>query len=253
MYAGLILPSANAAPSTESGHTFAMLMLQSGLNYYNDDLTATSFDSIDAVHAFEKWTDFYTEYRFEQVYDPFSRFRDGTYPVVIQNYTFYNQLKSAAPELNGLWDFTSVPGTVREDGTVSHAANSSGSGAVIFSSTENKDDAWEFLRWFSSTEVQTRYGTLVEGLLGTMGRYDAANTETASQLSWTPAEVRKLALQREELKEIPIIPASYAVTRNIMTAFRETVNSHRNPRDTIMWYNRDINAEILRKRENLGM
>ena len=253
MYAGLVLPSANAAPSTESGHTFAMLMLQSGLNYYNDDLTATSFDSIDAVHAFEKWTDFYTEYRFEQVYDPFSRFRDGTYPVVIQNYTFYNQLKSAAPELNGLWDFTSVPGTVREDGTVSHAANSSGSGAVIFSSTENKDDAWEFLRWFSSTEVQTRYGTLVEGLLGTMGRYDAANTETASQLSWTPAEVRKLALQREELKEIPIIPASYAVTRNIMTAFRETVNSHRNPRDTIMWYNRDINAEILRKRENLGM
>ncbi len=251
--AGLVLPPANISPSTEPGHTFALLMLQKGLNYYNEGMTATSFDSTAAVQAFEKWTDFYTDYRFEQVYDPFSRFRDGTYPVVIQNYTFYNQLKSAAPEINGLWDFTLVPGTRLEDGSVSHAANSGGSGAVMFTKTKDKDAAWEFIRWFSSTDVQASYGTLVEGLLGTMGRYDAANTEAMSQLSWTPAEVRKLEAQRSELKEIPVIPASYAVTRNIMTAFRETVNQHRNPRDTIMWYNRDINAEITRKRENLGL
>lgn len=253
LYAGLVLPPSNIAPSTEPGHTFALLMLQNGLNYYNSSMTATSFDSVNAVQAFEKWTDFYTDYRFEQVYDPFSRFRDGTYPIVIQNYTFYNQLKSAAPELNGLWDFTVVPGTRQADGTVSHAANSAGSGAVVFSSAENRDDAWQFLRWFSSTEIQTEYGTLVEGLLGTMGRFDAANTETLAQLSWSPDELHRLEKQRNELKEIPVIPASYAVTRNIMTAFRETVNEHRNPRDTIMWYNRDINTEIARKRDSLGL
>ncbi|MBE6852913.1 MAG: extracellular solute-binding protein [Ruminococcus sp.] len=253
MHAGLVLPSANIAPSTEPGHTFALLMLQNGLNYYNEAVTATSFENINAVQSFEKWTDFYTKYRFEQVYDPFSRFRDGTYPIVIQNYTFFNQVKSAAPEINGLWDFTTVPGTVRDDGTVSHAANSSGSGAVIFSKTRSKEDAWEFVKWFASTDIQTRYGTLVEGLLGTMGRYDTANIETLSRLSWTPSEVSVLTAQWNELDEIPVIPASYAVTRNIMTAFRETVNQHRNPRDTIMWYNRDINAEIERKRENLGL
>lgn len=253
MYAGLVLPPANIAPSTEPGHTFALMMLQNGMNYYNDSMSATTFENVEAVQAFEKWTDFYTKYRFEQVYDPFSRFRDGTYPIVIQNYTFYNQLKTAAPELNGLWDFTVVPGTRLEDGTVSHAANSAGSGAVIFTKTKNKDDAWQFLKWFSSTDVQAEYGTLVEGLLGTMGRYDAANTEAMSRLSWTSSETQKLESQRAELKEIPVIPASYAVTRNIMTAFRETVNEHRNPRDTIMWYNRDINSEITRKRENLGL
>ena len=51
--------------------------------------------------------------------------------------------------------------------------------------------------------------------------------------------------------EIPVIPSSYAVTRNIMNAFRETVNEGENPRDTLIWYNRDINAEIERKRKNL--
>ena len=38
-----------------------------------------------------------------------------------------------------------------------------------------------------------------------------------------------------------------------MNAFRETVNNLENPRDTLMWYNRDINEEITRKRENLGL
>lgn len=59
--------------------------------------------------------------------------------------------------------------------------------------------------------------------------------------------------QQEELEEIPIIPASYGVTRNIMNAFREVVNEAENPRDTLMWYNRDINEEIARKRKNMGI
>ncbi len=251
--AGLVLPPANISPSTEAGHTFAMLMLQNGLNYYNEDLTQTCFNDINAVSAFETWTDFYTKYKFEQVYDPFSRFRDGTYPIVIQNYTFYNQLKAAAPELTGLWDFAEVPGTLQEDGTVSHAANSSGTGAIIFDNVKNKQDAWQFVKWFSSVQTQVSYGTEVEGMLGTMGRYASANSEVLKQLSWTPDETDKLLLQWSQLKEIPVTMASYSVTRNIMTAFRTVVNRHENPRDTIMWYNRDINDEISRKRQNLGL
>lgn len=250
---GLVLPSANVSPATEPGHTFAMLMLQNGLNYYNTGQTETNFGDIRAVQAFEQWTDLYSKYRLEQTYDPFSRFRDGTYPLVIQNYTFCNQLEAAAPELNGLWDFAPVPGTEDADGNISHAANSSGSGMIVFNKVKNKDDAWQFLKWFASTETQIRYGTAVEGLLGTLGRYASANSEVIKNLSWTPAETEKILQQWNELEEIPVIPASYAVTRNIMTAFRITVNEHENPRDTIMWYDRDINAEIKRKRKNLGL
>jgi hypothetical protein len=89
--------------------------------------------------------------------------------------------------------------------------------------------------------------------MGQMGRYATANTEALTQLSWSASELATLQEQQEQLDEIPIIPASYAVTRNVMNAFRETVNNAENPRDTLMWYNRDINAEITRKRENLGL
>ncbi len=253
MSAGLVLPPNNISPATETGHTFAMLLLQKGVNYYNSEQTASTFDSIEAVQSFEEWTDFYTKYSFEQTYDAFSRFRTGEYPIVIANYTFFNQLKAAAPEINGLWDFCPVPGTVREDGSISHAVNSNGAGAVIFKKVKNKENAWKFVKWFTETETQVQYASQIEGLLGTMGRFDTANVEALGRLSWSDDELSRLRAQQEELAEIPVIPASYAVTRNIMNAFRETINEKENPRDTLIWYNKDINDEITRKRRNLGL
>ena len=253
MSVGLILPPTNISPATEAGHTFAMLLLQKGKNYYNEAQTASTFDSIEAVQSFEEWTDFYTKYSFVQTYDAFSRFRTGEYPIVIANYTFFNQLSVASPEIKGLWDFCQVPGTLQEDGSVSHAANSTGSGAVIFKKVSDKENAWKFIKWFTETDTQVQYGTQIEGLLGTMGRFDTANLEALEQLSWSNDELARLQDQQEELVEIPIIPSSYAVTRNVMNAFREVVNNGENPRDTLIWYNRDINDEITRKRENLGL
>lgn len=244
---GLVLPSADISPSTESGHTFAMLMLQKNMGYYNNDLTESCFGSVGAVSTFEQWTDFYTEYSFPQSYDAFSRFRTGEYPLIIADYTFANQLSAVAPEINGLWNFCQVPGTAGDDGIISHAANSSGTGAVIFETAENKENAWEFIKWFTSADIQARYGNQIEGTLGVMGRFDTANTEALSRLSWTENQLERLLKQREQLSEIPVIPASYAVTRNIMNAFREVVNEGQNPRDTLIWYDRDINDEIRRK------
>lgn len=253
MSVGLVLPPTNISPATESGHTFAMLLLQKGVNYYNEQQTASTFDSIEAVDAFEQWTDFYTKYSFEQTYDAFSRFRTGEYPIVISSYTFYNQLSVASPEIRGLWDFCPVPGTEQADGTVSHAANSNGAGAVIFKKVSDKESAWEYIKWFTDTQTQVQYASQIEGLLGKMGRFDTANMDALEQLSWSKDEFSRLRAQQNELVEIPVIPSSYAVTRNIMNAFRETVNEMQNPRDTLIWYNRDINDEITRKRKNLGL
>lgn len=247
MSVGLVLPSADISPATESGHTFAMLMLQQGMTYYNDDISSSVLDDIRAVQAFEKWTDFYTDYSFKQSYDAFSRFRTGEYPIVIADYSFAGQLEYASPEIKGLWDFCKVPGTARDDGTVSHAANSISSGAVIFSSSDKKEQAWEFIKWFTQDDIQARFGNRTEGILGTVGRYETANTNVLSRLSWSEHQLERLREQQSELAEIPIIPTSYAVTRNIMNAFRETVNKGENPRDMLIWYNRDINDEIERK------
>lgn len=256
---GLLSPASNLSSSIfESGDTFSMLVLQSGNNMYVDDLTQTTFDQKTIVDAFKQWTDFYTIYDFEQTYDAFSRFRTGEMPIVIQNYTFFNQLAVSAPEIKGLWDFTLVPGTPVVDkngnktGEISHAANSGSSGAVIFTKCPDINAAWSFIKWFTSDEVMVQYGRTIEGQMGQMGRFDTANVNALAQLPWSTAEYEKISEQMSHTVEIPIIPASYATTRHVKNAFRAVVNDTWNPRYALSSYNRDINAEITRKNEDLA-
>lgn len=262
MEVGLVLPitqntSANGtavvSTTVETGNTFAMLMLQHGLNYYTEDQSQTTFDDQTAIDAFNTWTKFYTTYSFSQQYDGFTRFRTGDMPILIQPYTFFNQVTVSAPEIKGCWGMTSVPGTLKEDGTIDHSASSQGTGAIIFKKAENQEAAWNFIKWFTEKETQVTYGNDIEALMGTMGRFDTANIEALKELSWSTSDMEKLQAQFATQKEIPVIPASYAVTRNIMNAFRETVNNAENPRDTLMWYNKDINSEIKRKIDDLGL
>ncbi|MDO5125055.1 MAG: extracellular solute-binding protein [Ruminococcus sp.] len=260
MEVGLILPvllsmggQTYVSPITEAGNTFAMLLLQQGLNYYDEGQTQTTFHTQEAINAFDMWTKFYTTYSFQQQYDAFTRFRTGDMPVLIQNYQFFNQLTVAAPEIKGCWNFQPVPGTLQEDGTINHAANSQGSGAIIFKKAFDQEGAWDFAKWFTSKETQVEYGNDIESILGKMGRFSTANVEALDELSWTNTEVALLKEQFNSQVEIPIIPASYGVTRNIMNAFRTVVNDYENSRDTLFWYNKDINEEITRKRDDLGL
>ncbi|WP_295152323.1 extracellular solute-binding protein [uncultured Ruminococcus sp.] len=238
---------------TENGNTFAMMLLQQGLNYYSDDLKRTTFGEQPAIEAFDTWTKFYTTYSFQQQYDAFTRFRQGDMPVLVNDYAFYNQLTAAAPEIKGCWSFRAVPGTFDENGNLNHAANSEGTCCVIFKKAPDYEGAWDFIKWFTSTDIQTKYGNNIESVLGPMGRYSTANQEALKGLSWSTKEADLLLDQMNSQVEIPIIPASYGVTRNIMNAFRKVVNENENARDTLFWYNKDINDEIARKRADLGL
>ncbi len=234
---------------------FGSFIVQRGLNYYNESKTATIFDNPMAVDAFEVWTKFYTTYSFQQSFDQFSRFRTGEYPIIVTGYTFYNQLYMAAPEIRGLWEFDLVPGYRKADGTVDHSVTSSSAGGIIFSKLNEKqrNDAWELIKWFTSEEIQSEYGRSIEALLGPLGRFDTANCNALTKLAWSQSEIDLILEQMNYTVEIDIIPATYIVTRNITNAFRETVNLNKNPRDTLLWFNRDINDEILRKYEELGI
>ncbi|MCL2632910.1 MAG: extracellular solute-binding protein [Oscillospiraceae bacterium] len=254
---GLVPPATNLSSTIfEPGETFTLLQLQTGQNFYTEDLSRTTFDTEASISAFTMWTKFYTVYKFEQWYDPFTRFRTGEMPIVIQPYNFFNQVSAAAPELKGLWDFTHVPGTKRinEQGEeyINYAASSAAWGAIIFDKAKDKELAWEFIKWFTSTDTQVRFGQMMEAMLGPLGRFDTANLEALGNLSWSEVEYRKLAQQRDALIEIPMIPANYAATRHVKNAFRAVVNDNWLPRYAINSYDRDINAEITRKNEELA-
>ena len=174
-------------------------------------------------------------------------------PLGISGYTLYNTLSVAAPEINGLWDFTSVPGTVQEDGSIDHSNALDVTYTIILGDTDKKELSWEFLKWWSSADTQTQYGTELECILGPAARYNTANLEAFERLPWTTDEINSLEGQLENAYALPQIPGSYFLTRHINNAFYKVRYAGTDPKDTLTDYAKTIDAEITKKRQEFGL
>lgn len=231
----------------------AMFLMQRGGSYYKEDLSATGFDTPEAVAAFKEWTELYTKYSFPLYFDAFNRFRTGEIPLMIQGYTFYCTLDAAAPELKGLWAMAPLPGVAQEDGTVDRKQPGGGTACMMMNNLPNKEDAFAFLKWWVSADVQAAFGNALEGSLGVAARYPTANLVAFEQLPWTLEERRVLSEQWKMVRPLENVPGSYYIDRSLRNAFRRVVYYYDNPRETLMRYNEDMNLELTRKRIEYGL
>lgn len=228
---------------------FTTLLFQMGGKLYNDDLTKTSLDTREAYDAFKMYTDFYKQYGIPLFKDDYNRFRTGEFPLVIANYSFYNQLYATAPEIKNVWSMTTIPGFENEDGTINNVSAASGTACVILSGAKDKEKAWEFVKWWVSGETQGRYARQVETMLGVISRATPASVEAMNQIAWTSAEAQTIYKQWENIAETEEIPGSYYTTRNISNAFNTVYYDGTNPREALNVWNFEINSELKRKRE----
>ncbi len=241
-------------PSGAAGGSglYSTFLIQQGVTYYEEDFSAARFGEEEAIDAFTMFTDFFTKYDFPLSYNFFNRFRTGEMPIGIDSYTVYNYLEAAAPEISGLWTMAPVPSTVREDGSLCGTTTNLNSTAAIMLKTDLKDQAWTFIKWFVSTDVQGQFGTSIEASLGASGRYATANKEAIKQLPWTTAQSTTLLQQWNTVTEMGVIPATYIVERNLSNAFKKVVYNGKNARETLTTYTFTINQEIARKNEELA-
>lgn len=228
---------------------YATYLYQNGGSYYNVDKSATNFNNQTAVDAFITYNTFYTEYDVPISYDALNRFRSGEYPIIIADYSFYNNLAVGAPEIKGLWAMTSVPGTEREDGTVSHAEVCNGTVSVIIKGCENKEKVWDFLAWWVSADTQATFGNNIEARLGAGGRYTTANLEAFDMLPWSYDDAQAIKEQWAHVTDYPKVPGDYYVTRMLNNAHRAVLYKSENPRAALVRYSKEMDKEIARKRE----
>lgn len=247
--------TSTTAPSIS---TYGTLLYQNGGSFYNSDGTASALDQPEAIQIFQRWTEYFTAYDCLVTYDFANRFRTGETPIGIADYTQYNQLSVFAPEIKGLWSFTSVPGTpvyddngnaVIKDGeqVLDRTTLGGGTASVILSSSENPEAAWEFLDWWTSTEIQVAYGLEIESILGTASRYATANLAAAERLPWSTTDFNAIRNAWNDATTLPEYPGSYILTRYINFAFLEVVNNTADPGEELLDYVKMINEELTRK------
>ena len=104
------------------------------------------------------------------------------------DYAAYNLLSNAAPELKNSWSIALVPGMEREDGSVDRTVCGCAESSVIFKSdSEREAKAWEFVKWWSSTEVQAEFGQTLQITYGNEYMWTTANMDAFMQKDNTTA------------------------------------------------------------------
>ena len=241
------------APTNDDISTFAMLLYQNGGSFYSEDGSQSELGTDESIEAFKQLTLFFTDYSIPTQYNALNRFRSGEMPILINDYTLYNQIAVGAPEIRGLWEMYEVPGIEESDGSINNLVSFSGTACMILSSSKNSQNSWKFINWWTSAEAQQNFGQNIELLLGSSARYCSANIEAFEKLPWSKDEYNVLSSQRKSVRGIPQVAGGYFTPRHINNAFRKVINQNLDARETLLSYVANINDEIRYKRNELGM
>lgn len=235
------------------------LLFQKGGDLYNAAGTKTTVDTEAGVKAFDEYVRYFNDYGLPNIYDFVSRFRSGEMPIGVQAYSVYNTLMVSAPEIRGLWDFTLIPGTERVDENgetyIDRSDFITGSATMMIAEENEslRQKAWEFMKWWADADTQVQFGREIEALLGSSARYNTANRDAFSQLSWSVQDIETLNAQWDQTVGIREVPGGYFTGRHIANAIRKVMNEKVDSRETIIDYSIRINDEIVKKRKEFGM
>ena len=246
-------PFAGGAGTGGLNAVYMMLLYQNGAKLYSDDGKRTAMNSESGISAFTQWVNLYTKYKIPQTTNILTRFRMGESPLVISDYTFYNQLQIGAPEIEGKWDIAPIPATLLQDGTLNRSQASNVSGCLIFSNSKKKEASWKFLKWWTSADNQTDYGIEIEALQGASARWATANKEAFTRLPWAKRIATVIEQQWGNVKGVPQIAGGYYTARSIDNAIRLVVNENENTRETLLDFATDIDEEITIKRQEFNL
>jgi ABC-type glycerol-3-phosphate transport system substrate-binding protein len=225
---------------------------QNGENFYTEDGMKTGLDTPGSFDAFKQWTDLFNIYGLpREVPNFYMHFRNGDIPIGISDYNTYIQLLVAAPEISGSWEIAPIPG-VERDGEIQRWTGGALQSGVIFKSTENPDAAWAFLKWWTSTETQARFGNDLEMFNGIEFRWNTANLKAFQQLPWPLEHSEAIMNQYRWFKEMPNVPGGYFTTRELNFAWNRTVLENINFRESLEESIFEINRELLRKQQEFG-
>ncbi|HUM68311.1 MAG TPA: extracellular solute-binding protein [Chloroflexota bacterium] len=224
-----------------------------GAELYSPDGFATGLGSEEAITAIKFMAESFTIYGMPLTTSSFyDSFRYGSLPIGVSNFETYLKLLTAAPELNGLWAIDLYPATVLVDGSQYRYATGSAQAGIMFANTDQPDEAWQFMKWWMSTETQVDFQQQLILNYGLEYLWNSANLE-AFAYSPIAQEHKDVILEQWQWLQEPVkLPGSYMQERELSNAWNRIVFDGVNPRVAIDSSIIIINREINRKMEEFG-
>ncbi len=230
------------------------LIYQCGGSIYGDSVLNTTLTSEASLTGFRELTELFTIHSLpvEAGAGFYQRFRDGTLPIGIGDIVFYNQLNRAAPELNGLWNVALIPGMETEDGQVSRWNTGNLQALGIMADTDMPQEAWTFVKWWTSAETQSTYANQLFTMYGEDTLWASANMEAFERLPIKYAHKQVVLQQMAWMSDAPWCLGTYMVERELSNAFISVVVGGKDARRALDKAAKVIDRETERKLEEFG-
>ena len=229
------------------------LIYQHGGSFYGDTVLTTTLDTDASLAGLKELTELFTIYNIPyEVPSFYQHFRSGILPIGIAEYGMYNLLTNAAPELANAWDIALIPGVEDESGNILRYSNGGAENLMIFESSQKQQEAWEYLKWWTSTETQIEFGLRLQVTYGAEYLWNTANQEAYAELPWDSDHKETILAQTEWLIEAPRVPGTYMLERELSNAYISIVLEGENERKAIDLAVKRINRETTRKLEEFG-
>ena len=232
------------------------IIFQSGGRLYDTYVEDVTITCEEVVEGFTTLTNLFTIYNLpKDVPNFYQHFRNGDYPIGISDFGTYNLISNAAPEIDGSWGVALIPGVKDENGEVMRYSSAGAESTFLFNSTpEREEQAWEFVKWWSSAQVQAEFGQRLQITYGDEYYWNTANCEAFAQLPWDSDDKEVISEQLTWTMEAPRALASYMVERELSDAYNLVVLGAKsaNVREALDDAQKNIKRETLRKLEEFG-
>jgi ABC-type glycerol-3-phosphate transport system substrate-binding protein len=228
---------------------------QSGGGFFGKSIGGTTLDSEASLAGFKILTYLFTVDDIPvEVPAPgfYQEFRSGSMPIGVADVGTYNLLMNSAPELDGLWELALFPGLKNADGEVLRYTTGGAESDMIFSSTKKPDEAWAFLEWWSRGETQAKFGSTLQSLYGGTYLWNTANKAAFAQLPIPAAHKQVILEQCDWMIEVPWVPGTYMVERELSNAYNAVVIDGVTMRRAMDTAVKRIDREVFRKLEEFG-
>ena len=226
-------------------------LFQQGGSFYSEDGRKSALNTPEAIEAFRQFSELYLVYNVPVAANFYTRFRAGRMPIGISSFNTYLALASAAQELNGKWAVMPIPGTKKPDGTIDRSNSVGTTSCMIFESSDNQKEAWEFLKYYTDAQTQTRYAGDLVAYIGPEAKWCSANTEAFDRISWDNNLKQVIAEQRPWCRSMPNVAGGYITARQIENARVRTVIQHVNYRESLERAAEEIDQELALKSAEL--
>jgi ABC-type glycerol-3-phosphate transport system substrate-binding protein len=242
-------PIANSIGLKHIGVTGGFIMQHEGA-FYTEDGSGVALGDPNTVKAFKLMTDLHTKYGLPDTIPSFyNSFKKGVLPIGISDINTYLLLKYGTPELSNQWGIAPSIGVRNEYGKVNIYQNTVGSSSMIMNNSNKINDAWDYIKWFNSEDVQASFAEELQLKYGPTYIWNSANVKAFEKSNLYPEEDKQVILnQLNNTKDIPRNPAHFALEREISTAWNKVVYQGVAPRaaldDAIIISNREIAKKL---------